>query len=138
MKRRRRERSRPVDAGHYRESVLTAWHAVAPREFLASNDLAQSFALPAAIAAHLVHPDRYVVCFTGANEVGAVATELETVARLAARIVIVVHETDGTGAAAMRLADEVGLCNVVATEAAFQAFGRALNGAGGSLIVVRP
>ncbi len=95
-----------VDAGHYRESVATAWHAVAPREFLASNDLAQSFALPAAIAAHLVHPDRYVVCFTGANEVGTAATELETVARLAARIVIVVHETDGTGAAAMRLADE--------------------------------
>jgi acetolactate synthase-1/2/3 large subunit len=129
-----------VDAGHYRESVLTAWHAVAPREFLASNDLAQSFALPAAIAAHLVHPDRYVVCFTGANEVGTVATELETVARLAARIVIVVHETDGTGAAAMRLADEVGLSvSAVASEAAFsQAFGRALNGAGGSLIVVRP
>src|SRR5439155_1111823 len=54
-----------VDAGQHHACVASAWPAVAPREFLTSNGLATAgFALPAAIAAHLVHPDRRVVCFT--------------------------------------------------------------------------
>jgi len=50
------------------------------------------FALPAAIAAQLVHPDRRVVCFTGDGGLMMVAAELETVARLRLPIVIVVFD----------------------------------------------
>src|SRR5206468_1493731 len=58
-----------ADAGAHYAGVATSWHAIAPREFLVPSSLATAgFALPAAIAAHLVHPDRRVVCFTGANE----------------------------------------------------------------------
>ena len=58
---------------------------------LISNGLAtMGFALPAAIAAQLVHPDRRVVCFTGDGGLMMVAAELETVARLRLPIVIVV------------------------------------------------
>jgi acetolactate synthase-1/2/3 large subunit len=130
-----------VDAGAYRGCVATAWHAIAPREFLASNALAAGFALPAATSAHLVHPDRRVVCFTDPSALGPVATELETAARLAARVMVIVFEVDGTDASAlMRLAESVGLSvAAVDSEAGFsQAFGRAFTAEGGSLIVVRP
>jgi len=129
-----------VDAGPYRASVLAAWHATAPREFLASNASAPGFALPAALAACLVHPDRRVVCFTGAGELAPASAELETGARLAARLVIVAHETAGTDASeSMRLADELGIAvAAVEDDAAFsRAFGRAFTADGGSLIVVR-
>jgi acetolactate synthase-1/2/3 large subunit len=129
-----------VDAGAYRGCVASAWHAIAPREFLASHALAVGFALPAALAAHLVYPDRRVVCFTDPNELGTVATELETAARLAARIMVIVYEADDTDASPlMRLAESVGLSvAAVDSEARFsQAVGRAFTAEGGSLIVVR-
>jgi len=129
-----------VDAGAYRGCVVTAWHAINPREFLASSALATGFALPAALAAHLVHPDRRVVCFTDPNELGAVGTELETAARLAARIMIIMYESEGMDASSsMRLAEGVGMSvSVVDSEAAFsQAFGRAFTTSRGSLTVVR-
>ena len=57
-----------VDAGAYAACVTASWSATAPREFLAAAGLAATgFALPAAIAAHLVHPDRRVICFAGAR-----------------------------------------------------------------------
>jgi acetolactate synthase-1/2/3 large subunit len=130
-----------VDAGPYRGGVATVWHAIAPREFLAASELTTGFALPAAIAAHLVHPDRHVVCFSGPNELAAAANELETTARLAARIMVILYEVDGTDASPlMRLAQSIGLSvAAVDHDAAFsQAFGRAFTAEGGSLIVVRP
>ena len=129
-----------VDAGAYRGSVATAWHATAPREFLASSGLATGFALPAAIAVHLVQPDRRVVCFTGPNELGTAGSELETAARLAARLMIIVFQGDGTDASPMmRLAESVGMSVAAAdSEARFsQALGRAFVAETGSLIVVR-
>jgi len=129
-----------VDAGPYRGGVATVWHAIAPREFLAASELAAGFALPAAIAAHLVHPDRRVVCFSGPTELAAAVNELETTARLAARIMVIVYEVDGTDASPlMRLAQSIGLSvAAVDHDAAFsQAFGRAFTAEGGSLIVVR-
>ncbi len=129
-----------VDAGAYRGCVATAWHATAPREFLASTGVVTGFALPAAMAAHLLHPDRPVVCFTGPNELGAAVSELETAARLAVCIMIIVDEVDGTDASPlMRPAERVGMSvSAVDSEAAFsQAFGRAFATERGSLIVVR-
>jgi acetolactate synthase-1/2/3 large subunit len=80
-----------VDAGAHMFQTTTYWHALEPGELLISNGLAtMGFALPAAIAAQLVHPDRRVVCFTGDGGLMMVASELETVARLRLPIVIVV------------------------------------------------
>ena len=80
-----------VDAGAHMFQTTTYWHALEPGELLISNGLAtMGFALPAAIAAQLVHPDRRVVCFTGDGGLMMVVAELETVARLGLPIVIVV------------------------------------------------
>ena len=71
--------------------TTTYWQALEPGELLISNGLAtMGFALPAAIAAQLVHPGRRVICFTGDGGLMMVASELETVARLRLPIVIVV------------------------------------------------
>jgi acetolactate synthase-1/2/3 large subunit len=129
-----------VDAGPDAAGVAAAWWAVAPREFLAPSGLATSgFALPAAIAAHIVHPERRVVCFTGVGELAG-ASELEAAVRLGARIAIVAFEAGGTDApAAMQQAERSGIsASAVDGEAAFaQAFGRALTARGAALIVVR-
>lgn len=80
-----------VDAGAHMFPATAYWHAVELGECLISNGLAtMGFALPAAIAAQLVHPDRRVVCFTGDGGLMMVAAELETAGRLRLPIVIVV------------------------------------------------
>ena len=82
-----------VDAGAHMFPATAYWHAVEPGECLISNGLAtMGFALPAAIAAQLVHPERRVVCFTGDGGLLMVASELETAARLRLPIVIVVFD----------------------------------------------
>jgi acetolactate synthase I/II/III large subunit len=80
-----------VDAGAHMFPATAYWYALEPGELLISNGLAtMGFALPAAIAAQLVYPDRRVVCLTGDGGLMMVAAELETVARLRLPIVIVV------------------------------------------------
>ena len=84
-----------VDAGAHMFQTTTYWHALEPGELLISNGLAtMGFALPAAIAAQLVHPDRRVVCFTGDGGLMMVASELETVARLRLPLLIVVFNDE--------------------------------------------
>ena len=131
-----------VDAGPHMIDVAVGWHAVAPREFLVSHGLATAgFALPAAIAAHLVHPDRRVVCFTGVEGLTAAAPELETATRLGAPIVLVVFGDSASDSAAVtRLAERFRMTSFAAdSEARFaRALGRALEVPGPSLIVARP
>jgi len=80
-----------VDSGAHMFPATTFWEADEPASFLISNGLAtMGFALPAAIAAQLVHPERRVVCFSGDGGLMMVAAELETVRRLALPIVVVV------------------------------------------------
>jgi acetolactate synthase-1/2/3 large subunit len=80
-----------VDAGAHMFPATAYWQALEPGELLISNGLAtMGFALPAAIAAQLVHPQRRVVCLTGDGGLMMVAAELETVARLQLPIVILV------------------------------------------------
>jgi acetolactate synthase-1/2/3 large subunit len=82
-----------VDAGAHMFPATAYWDAVEPGELLISNGLAtMGFALPAAIAAQLVHPGRRVICFTGDGGLMMVAAELETAARLRLPIVIVVFD----------------------------------------------
>jgi len=129
-----------ADAGPHLLDVAVSWHTVAPREFLVSNGLATAgFALPAAIAAHLVHTDRRVVCFTGARGLAAAATELETAVRLGASIVVVVFDADESDTPdLMRVAQSFGITAFAAdSEPGFgEAFGRALGASGPSLIRV--
>jgi acetolactate synthase-1/2/3 large subunit len=80
-----------VDAGAHMLPAVPMWSVEAPGELLISSGLAtMGFALPAAVAASLVHPDRTVVCFTGDGGLGMVLGELETLARLRSRVVVVV------------------------------------------------
>jgi len=80
-----------VDAGAHMFPAAEYWQAVEPGEFLISNGLAtMGFALPAAIAAQLVCPERRVVCFTGDGGFMMVAAELETAVRLRLPITVVV------------------------------------------------
>jgi acetolactate synthase-1/2/3 large subunit len=80
-----------VDAGAHMFPATAYWQALEPGELLISNGLAtMGFALPAAIAAQLAHPDRRVVCLTGDGGLMMVVSELETVARLRLPLVIVV------------------------------------------------
>jgi len=131
-----------VDAGPHLIDVAVGWHAVAPREFLVSHGLATAgFALPAAVAAHLVHPDRRVVCFTGMEGLAAATPELETAARIGARIVIIVFSESASDVADLtRLAGSFRMTSFGPDSAAQfpQALGRALGAAGPSLISVRP
>lgn len=80
-----------VDAGAHALAVTAHWQAVEPGELLISNGLApMGFALPAAVAAQLVYPERRVICFTGHGGFMMIAAELGTAARLRLPIVIVV------------------------------------------------
>jgi acetolactate synthase-1/2/3 large subunit len=80
-----------VDAGAHMFPATAYWQALEPGELLISNGLAtMGFALPAAIAAQLVHPHRRVVCLTGDGGLMMVAAELETLARLQLPIVVIV------------------------------------------------
>jgi len=126
-----------VDAGARRAAVTGAWHATAPREFLTSSaPEGTGFALPAAIAARLVHPDRRVVCFTDAALM-ATAHELETAVRLATPVVIVVFEDAAPGAVTRQLERYGVSVSVAENEPTFaRALGEALGIAGPSLIVV--
>ena len=127
-----------VDAGAYSACVAASWSAVAPREFLApSRPGASGFAMPAAVAAHLAHPDRRVVCFTSASDLSE-ERELETAARLGAPIVIVAFEPAADPSPALRQAVRFDVpASAVDGEIAFaQAFGRALTIKGPSLVVV--
>jgi acetolactate synthase-1/2/3 large subunit len=82
-----------VDSGAHMFPATAFWQAVSPGEFLISNGLAtMGFALPAAISAQLVHPDRRVLAFTGDGGLMMAAAELETAARLALPIVVVVFD----------------------------------------------
>jgi acetolactate synthase I/II/III large subunit len=82
-----------VDAGAHMFPATAYWQAVEPGELLISNGLAtMGFALPAAIAAQLVHPERRVLCFTGDGGLMMVVAELETAARLRLPITIVVFD----------------------------------------------
>jgi acetolactate synthase-1/2/3 large subunit len=80
-----------VDAGAHMLVAVPQWETTRPGALLVSSGLAtMGFALPAAVAAALVHPDRRVVCLTGDGGLGMALAELETLARLQLDVVVVV------------------------------------------------
>jgi len=80
-----------VDAGAHMFPATVFWRADGPRRFLISNGLAtMGFAVPAAIAAALADPDGVSVAITGDGGFAYHGFELETAARLGARVIVVV------------------------------------------------
>jgi acetolactate synthase I/II/III large subunit len=147
-----------VDAGAHMLVAMPLWTVDGPGEALISSGLAtMGFALPAAIAAALARPGRRVVCFTGDGGLGMTLAELETLARLALPVVVVVFNDSalslieikqapeghgGTGAVRYRdtafaeVARAVGIpaCRVEDTRALEAALGEALDIPGPYLI----
>jgi acetolactate synthase-1/2/3 large subunit len=83
-----------VDAGAHMLAVMPFWPATRPHGVLISNGLAtMGYALPAAIGAALATGGtERVVCMTGDGGLGMVAAELETLARLALPVTVVVFD----------------------------------------------
>jgi acetolactate synthase-1/2/3 large subunit len=80
-----------VDTGAHKLLIGQVWPSFEPLTYLVSHGLStMGFALPAAMAAKLEHPERPVVAVTGDGGLAMVLAELETAARLRLPIVIVV------------------------------------------------
>jgi acetolactate synthase I/II/III large subunit len=131
-----------AEAGSHGASVAASWQAIAPGEFLTtSKSTSAGFALPAAVAAHLVHPARRVVCFTDAAALATTADELQTATRLDAPIVVVVlGDAASSGPDPVGLAQSFGVTAYRADdEGQFaEALGRTLRTGGPVLIAVAP
>ena len=97
-----------VDAGAHMLVAVPLWEVDQAGHLLISSGLAtMGFALPAAVAAALVHPDRHVICFTGDGGLGMVLAELETLVRLRLRVVVVVFNDAALSLIAIKQRPEV-------------------------------
>ncbi len=82
-----------VDAGAHFLAIMPFWPACEPLRLLISNGLAtMGFALPASVGAALARPGAPVVCLVGDGGLGMTLAELETIARLALPITVVVFD----------------------------------------------
>jgi len=80
-----------VDTGTHKLLAGQVWPAYEPLAYLVSHGLStMGFALPAAMAAKLEHPERPVVAVVGDGGMAMVLSELETAARLRLPIPILV------------------------------------------------
>ena len=82
-----------VDAGAHMLAVMPFWPATRPHQVLISNGLAtMGYSLPAAVGAALARPGQRVFCLVGDGGLGMTLAELETVARLALPVTVVVFD----------------------------------------------
>lgn len=80
-----------VDAGAHMFSAMARWPAQAPHDVMKSNGLSSmGFAVPAALASWLEHPDRPAIAVTGDGGMMMCLAELSTAARLNANLTVVV------------------------------------------------
>ncbi len=86
------------DVGAHKIWVARLYPAYEPKTVIISNGFAaMGIALPGAIAAKLVHPDRRVVALCGDGGFLMNSQELETARRIGANITVVVWRDDGYG-----------------------------------------
>ena len=86
------------DVGAHKIWVARLYQAYEPNTVIISNGFASmGIALPGAIAAKLVHPDRHVVALCGDGGFLMNAQELETAKRIGAGIVVVIWRDNGYG-----------------------------------------
>jgi acetolactate synthase I/II/III large subunit len=80
-----------VDAGAHMFAATWFWRSARPNRFHISNGLAtMGFAVPAAIGAAIARPGETVVALTGDGGFTINAAELETAARVGAKVIVVV------------------------------------------------
>ena len=86
------------DVGAHKVWVARLYQAYEPNTVIISNGFASmGIALPGAIAAALVHPDRHVVALCGDGGFLMNVQELETAVRLGVQVTVVVWRDDGYG-----------------------------------------
>ncbi|MEX1171009.1 MAG: acetolactate synthase large subunit [Chloroflexota bacterium] len=86
------------DVGAHKIWVARLYQAYEPNTVIISNGFAaMGIAVPGAIAAALVHPDRKVVALTGDGGFLMNSQELETATRLGVDITVVIWRDDGYG-----------------------------------------
>jgi acetolactate synthase I/II/III large subunit len=86
------------DVGAHKVWVARLYQAYEPNTVIISNGFAaMGIALPGAIAAKLVHPDRRVVALCGDGGFLMNSQELETAKRVGANVVVVIWRDDGYG-----------------------------------------
>ena len=86
------------DVGAHKVWVARLYQAYEPNTVIISNGFAaMGIAIPGAIAAKLVHPDRRVVALCGDGGFLMNSQELETAKRIGANICVVVWRDDGYG-----------------------------------------
>jgi acetolactate synthase I/II/III large subunit len=86
------------DVGAHKIWVARLYQAYEPNTVIISNGFASmGIALPGAIAAKLVHPERKVVALCGDGGFLMNSQELETAKRIGANVVVVVWRDDGYG-----------------------------------------
>ncbi len=86
-----REAILTVDTGAHKLLIGQIWPSYQPLTYLVSHGLStMGYALPAAMAAKLEHPDRPVVAVMGDGGLAMVLAELETASRLRLPVVVLV------------------------------------------------
>ena len=86
------------DVGAHKMWIARYYHCHEPNTCLIPNGFcSMGFALPGALAAHLVHPDRRVLAICGDGGFLMNVQEMETAVRLRSRIVVVVWEDHAYG-----------------------------------------
>ncbi|HEY7590868.1 MAG TPA: acetolactate synthase large subunit [Candidatus Limnocylindrales bacterium] len=86
------------DVGAHKVWVARLFQAYEPNTVIISNGFAaMGIALPGAIAAKLVHPDRKVVALCGDGGFLMNSQELETAKRIGANVTVVIWRDDGYG-----------------------------------------
>ena len=97
------------DVGAHKMWVARHYHCHEPNTCLIPNGFcAMGFALPGAIAAHLVHPDRKVLAVCGDGGFLMNVQEMETARRLDADIVVLVWEDHAYGLIAWKQQNQFG------------------------------
>ena len=86
------------DVGAHKMWIARHYHCHVPNTCLIPNGFcSMGFALPGAIAAHIVHPDRRILAIAGDGGFLMNAQEMETARRLNSNIVVMIWEDGGYG-----------------------------------------
>ncbi len=86
-----------TDAGNFGLWIARHFRFRRPGTFLGPTSGAMGYALPAAIAASLVHRDRVVVALAGDGGFGMTMAELETAVREKAKVIAIVFDNERYG-----------------------------------------
>jgi acetolactate synthase-1/2/3 large subunit len=86
-----------TDAGNFASWAGRGFRFRRPGTFIGPTSGAMGYAVPAAIAAALVHRDRPVVALAGDGGMGMTMAELETATREGARIIVLVFDNERYG-----------------------------------------